>query len=95
LNPEGDTQAMGELRRVLAPGGNLLFVVPVGRPRICFNAHRIYSFDEIRDQFSDLTLREFRLVPDDPADGGLVEATPQQVAAQMYGCGCFWFQKPA
>ena len=94
LDAEGDTQAMRELRRVLAPGGNLLFVVPIGRERICFNAHRIYSFDQIRDRFSDLTLREFRLVPDDPAGGGLVEATPQQVATQMYGCGCFWFQKP-
>jgi len=94
LDPEGDTKAMIELRRVIAPGGNLFFVVPVGRPRVCFNAHRIYSFEQIRDRFSDLTLREFRLVPDEASEGGLVEATPQQVSTQTYGCGCFWFQRP-
>ncbi|MBA2687956.1 MAG: DUF268 domain-containing protein, partial [Gemmatimonadaceae bacterium] len=30
LDYDGDLKAMAELERVLAPGGNLLFVVPVG-----------------------------------------------------------------
>jgi hypothetical protein len=41
LDSEGDVKAMRELQRVLKPNGNLLFVVPVGVPRVMFNAHRI------------------------------------------------------
>lgn len=93
LDPEGDAKAMRELARVLAPAGQLLFVVPVGRPHICFNAHRVYSYDMILTAFSDLQLVEFKLVPDRESDGGLIEATPEMVAAQEYGCGCFLFQK--
>lgn len=94
LDPEGDIQAMRELARVLAPGGDLLFVVPVGQPRVCFNAHRIYSFEQIQADFRNLTLQEFRMIPDDPLDGGLVEADAELVATQQYACGCFWFRKP-
>lgn len=96
LDPEGDLRAISELKRVLAAGGDLLFVVPVGKPRIMFNAHRIYSHGQIAGYFSDLELREFSLVPDDPRVGGLVRnATSELADAQSYGCGCFWFRKPA
>lgn len=37
LDTDGDLKAIGELKRVLANGGTLLFVVPVGRPLIMFN----------------------------------------------------------
>lgn len=43
LNPAGTRLACAELARVLASGGDLFFSVPVGRPRTCFNAHRIHS----------------------------------------------------
>jgi SAM-dependent methyltransferase len=92
LDPNGDLRAMAELRRVLAPGGSLLFVVPVGRPVIMFNAHRIYAYDQVVRYFGDLTLRQFALVPDDPRYGLVEDATPQLADAQRYGCGCFWWQ---
>lgn len=95
LDPEGDLKAMRELSRVVAPGGTLLFVVPVGEPRIMFNAHRIYAYRQVISYFAGLELREFALVPDDPQDGGLIrEATEEMADAQSYGCGCFWFVKP-
>lgn len=95
LDPNGDLKAITELKRALARGGNLLFVVPVGRPRIMFNAHRIYAYDQIVDYLSELDLREFSLIPDSPRDGGLVRnATKGMADAQAYGCGCFWFRKP-
>jgi SAM-dependent methyltransferase len=91
LDPTGDLKAMAELRRVLAPAGTLLFVVPVGRPRIMFNAHRIYSTDQILDSFSGLRLQKFSLIPD---SGGLVENADLALAdRQNYGCGCFWFRR--
>lgn len=90
----GDGKAMQELLRVLAVGGNLLFVVPVGKPKIMFNAHRIYSYDQIMHAFSTLNLVEFALIPEDPKDGGIrYDATSVDVANQVYGCGCFWFKK--
>jgi hypothetical protein len=95
LDPDGDRKAMTELSRVICPGGNLIFVVPVGQPRVCFNAHRIYDFGQVRNAFRELDLKGFALVPDDPALGGLIEgAAPALVSEQTYGCGCFWFQKP-
>lgn len=92
IDPDGDLKAIAELKRVLAPGGNLLFVVPVGKPKIQFNAHRIYSYEMIRDYFSDLKLREFLLIPE--KEGPMIlNALPERVAEESYGCGCFWFVK--
>lgn len=95
LDPDGDLKAIAELKRVLQVGGNLLFVVPVGRtPRILFNAHRIYTYAQVTGYFSELELVEFALIPDDPMDGGLVRnASIEMSDAQNYGCGCFWFRK--
>jgi SAM-dependent methyltransferase len=92
IDPDGDLKAIAELKRVLAPGGSLLFATPVGKPKIVFNAHRIYAYDQIMSYFADLELREFALVPD---RGPLVAPATKALAdAQAYGCGCFWFQKP-
>lgn len=96
LDSEGDLKAIAELERVLAPGGSLLFVTPVGRPRLVFNAHRIYSYEQVRQAFRGLELKEFALVPDNHRDVGLIrQATPELADAQSWGCGCFWFVKPA
>ncbi|PLX85731.1 MAG: hypothetical protein C0617_03360 [Desulfuromonas sp.] len=94
LDPEGDLKAVAELKRVVAADGDLLFVVPVGVPRIMFNAHRIYSPEQIESLFSGFDLLEFALIPENPSDGGLVIQPSQKlVASQKYGCGCFWFRK--
>jgi SAM-dependent methyltransferase len=94
LDVDGDLKAMSELKRVLSPGGSLLFVVPVGRPRIMFNGHRIYAHEQILEHFDGLRLREFALIPDNPSDGGLIpRASAELVSQQSYGCGCYWFMK--
>lgn len=95
LDPDGDRKAIGELMRVLAPGGNLLVAVPVGRPRIQFNAHRIYDFAEFRGHFAGLDVVEFALITDEEVACGLIYDPPVElVNAQAYGCGCYWFRKP-
>ncbi len=94
LDYDGDLKAIAELKRVLAPGGMLLFVVPIGKPKIMFNAHRIYSYDQIMDYFKDLELKEFVLIPR-AGDGELVINAPKElVDSQDYGCGCFCSTKP-
>lgn len=94
LDPDGDLKAISELKRVLAEGGSLLFVVPIGKPKIMFNAHRIYSYDQIVNYFSELELQEFALIPENSADGGLLRnASGKMADAEAYGCGCFWFKK--
>jgi SAM-dependent methyltransferase len=96
LDPDGDLKAIRELCRVLAPGGNLMVAVPVGRPRIQFNAHRVYDDTEFRAYFTGLEVVEFALIPDGDAPVGLIYDAPRDlVDAQEYGCGCYWFRKPS
>lgn len=90
----GDIKAINELKRVLAPKGDLLFVVPIGQPKIVFNAHRIYGYDQIVELFAGFELVEFALVPDDSSKSGLIRNSTKEMAdKQAYGCGCFWFRK--
>ncbi len=94
LDSDGDLNAISELKRVLAPGGSLLFVVPIGKPKILFNAHRIYAFDQISKYFSDFEMKAFALILDNPVEGGFIEQATKELAdSQHYGCGCFWFKK--
>jgi len=94
MDQEADLKAIKELKRVTAPGGNLIFVVPVGRPKIAFNAHRIYSYGQILSYFKGFRLQEFSLIPDSAERDGIVANATQELAdKQRYGCGCFWFIK--
>ncbi len=94
LDPAGDAKGALELERVLAPGGNLLIVVPVGKPVIRFNAHRIYSHEQILKLFPALQLVEASLITDDPNDPVIHgHMSPGAWLAQEFGCGCFHFRK--
>lgn len=94
IDPDGDLKAMSELARVLAVGGYFYFVTPVGKSKICFNAHRIYSYEQILSYFPSLSLVEFSLIPDDGQERGIIQnADPKLVDMQDYGCGCFVFTK--
>lgn len=97
IDYNGDIKAMSELARVLAQSGNLLFVVPIGSKSIIqFNAHRIYTKEQIVSLFNKfgLELIEFALIPEKDADGGLVINPSQDLLNnQTYGCGCFYFTK--
>jgi hypothetical protein len=91
LNPNGTSLAFAELARVLAPGGNLYLALPVGRPRLCFNAHRIHSPETIRQFLGELDLLEFSGVHD---DGRFAENVPlREFDNSDYACGFFRFQR--
>mgnify|MGYP001446422644 CR=1 FL=1 len=97
MDYNGDLKAMQELARVLSIGGQLIFVVPVGRcDMIQFNAHRVYTRDTVVNEFSKLglVLKEFTLIPEKAEDGALVtNPSDQLLQKQKYACGCFLFSK--
>lgn len=94
VDSNGDLKAINELKRVLAKKGNLFVVVPIGTARIVFNAHRIYSKNQVLKYFKDLTIKEFALIPQESKDGDIViNPSKSLLNRQKYGCGCFWFQK--
>ena len=92
LDASGDRKAAAELARVLAPGGQLLMVVPLeDPPRVCFNAHRLYSYSQVMDLFPDLSLLEFTLISN---EGEIFEnADPRLLRGREYLCGCFRYTK--
>jgi SAM-dependent methyltransferase len=92
LDPDGTIKAARELERVLAPGGSLYFSLPVGRPRIVFNAHRIHDPVEILGFFPDLKLEEFAGVND--RGEYLPDIEPAVLRDQVYACGLFRLGRP-
>jgi SAM-dependent methyltransferase len=91
INAKGSEIAILELKRILKRGGLLYFVVPVGRQRTVFHAHRIFSPKYILEFFADCTLEEFSLIDD---AGAFAENIPLEVGEnQDYGCGCFLIRK--
>ncbi|MGA7594559.1 MAG: DUF268 domain-containing protein [Gallionella sp.] len=91
IDPLGTVKACKELQRVLAPGGNLYFGLPIGKPRVCFNAHRIHSTDQILEYFAGLRLVEFSFVND---KGRFMQNVEPNIAkGAKYGCGLFQFTK--
>ena len=91
LDPQGTQKAACELTRVLAKGGQLYFSLPIGKPRLCFNAHRIHSPGQILEYFKDLKLVEFCGVND---FGQFKEnILPDDFEGAHYACGMFHFTK--
>lgn len=95
INYDGDILAINELKRVLKKGGYLLFVVPIGKKSIIyFNAHRIYTLNQIKEYFSELELLEFVFITSKFDNTGLIKnASGDILDKENYGCGCFLFKK--
>lgn len=93
LDPAGTRKAAAELQRVLAPGGQLLFSGPVGRPRVCFNAHRIHSPRGLLETFNELRLEEFAGVDD--AGHFARHRRVEELEHSVYACGMFRLVRPA
>ncbi|MBK8696763.1 MAG: DUF268 domain-containing protein [Deltaproteobacteria bacterium] len=91
LDPDGSLKALAELQRVVAPGGDFYLGVPIGRERVCFNAHRVLSPQTVLRALGELSLVEFSAVND---AGDLVrDARPEDFAKADYSCGLFHFTR--
>jgi len=93
IDPEGTRKAALELARVLKPGGHLYLSLPIGRARVCFNAHRVHTTEQIISYFSDLQLLDFAAVTDDGHFQAM--AQPAELSHSDYACGMFHFTRTA
>lgn len=90
-DPQGDLKAIAELKRVIARDGSLFFVVPLGeKSTIQYNAHRIYTYQQVLSYFSDMKLVDFSYIND--AGQYIPQANEIDTIGQIYGCGCFHFK---
>ena len=98
IDLDGHKKGIKNLVRCLTDNGTLYLSTPVGRPRIEFNAHRVFDIHYLLDIFSShqLKLKSFAYVND---AGELIEhADPYSEAGNRnfnleYGCGIFELTK--
>jgi len=91
INADGARIAAEELQRLVAQGGAIYLSTPIGRERVCFNAHRVFAPATILSFFPQLRLTSFSYVSD---DGTLHEdVAPAAVPPLEYGCGFFELQR--
>lgn len=91
VDPDGFNKACSEISRVIEPGGNLLFAVPVGIPSVAFNAHRVLSTDQVIKAFPAMRLVEHSGIA---SNGKMVRNCPiGSLDFDRYGCGLFHFVK--
>lgn len=53
LDPAGHLKGLAQLKRMVRPGGRLYLSTPVGRERVEFNAHRVFSPASVLSWFGD------------------------------------------
>ncbi len=91
LDPLGTKTACKELSRTLAINGNLYFSCPVGKPRLCFNVHRIHSPQQIIKYFNNLKIIELSGIDD---EGNFIKNIDASILEKSdYACGLFHFTK--
>jgi len=91
LDVAGSQRGAAELERVTSTGGRIYISVPVGRERVCFNAHRVFAADTVTNWFQQCHLTEFSFVDD---NGRFHENQPVEAVPKLeYGCGMFIFEK--
>jgi hypothetical protein len=92
IDPAGCFAALAELERVLTEGGLLYLSTPIGRERVCFNAHRVFAPATILAALPRLSLKRFCYVGDDRRLH--VGASLMDAGSLDYGCGLFEFERP-
>lgn len=97
INAAADLTAISELKRVVKPGGTLIFATPIGgKAKVMYNAHRIYTYELLEKLFEGFKIADFAVISDSPKAYHFIEhATKADADACNYGCGCFWFRKKA
>jgi hypothetical protein len=94
LDVNADVTAIRNLISAAKIGGKIYFSVPVGRPEIYFNAHRIYKARWIAEFFAPFCLlNNFYLIPSDPVVMPISDCDLDSADKYSYASGCFEFVK--
>jgi len=95
LDPDGHIKGFVNLCKMLKPNGLLYISFPIGQPRVYFNAHRVFSPQEIlfwiEENDLDISLIRYDFV-DDNGDLNLnldIKDTPEL----EFGCGIYTLRK--
>jgi len=97
INANGYKLGISNMARLLKPGGIFYLSVPIGKERVEFNAHRIFSPQSLRDEVTDLgfELQEFSWV--DSANilsqSKDISFDMSKLEIQSYNLGIFIFKK--
>ena len=88
---EADRNAAGEMKRLLKPGGRLIFTTHItnGQPAIAFNAHRIYSREMILKLCKGLTCEDERFFDRLNRKYCSYDEVTSEVGAYSIYCGCW------
>lgn len=92
VDPNGHVRGFHSISKLLKPGGKLYISVPVGVPKVAFNAHRVLSpWDLLHFADGDFDLERFDYVDD---NGDLIcDANVIDAENLRYGCGIYTFVK--
>jgi len=91
LNIDGPEIACWELSRVVKPGGYLYLSTPIGRERVCYNAHHVFNPFTILEYCKALELVEFNMVDDEGKLHRDIKIKDYQ--KNEYSLGMFKFRK--
>jgi SAM-dependent methyltransferase len=97
IDYHGYLKAIDNITRILRPGGKFYFSVPIGKQRIEFNAHRVFSVSYLLDLFRNhFTINSFSFVNDKGDLFENVELKSPDVESNFnchWGCGIFEMTK--
>jgi SAM-dependent methyltransferase len=97
IDYHGYLKAIDNISRILQPGGKFYFSVPIGKQRIEFNAHRVFSISYLLDLFRNrFIINSFSFVNDKGDLFENVELKSPEVERNFnchWGCGIFEMTK--
>ena len=89
----GHVKGIENMTKMLKSGGRFYFSVPIGKQRIEFNAHRVFSIDYLLDLFNkSYSLDKFSYVDDKGKFHENIKLSDESIKANFncrYGCGIF------
>lgn len=94
IDPEACYKAFRAIQRVVKPGGYIYLSLPIGKERLCFNAHRVFDPHTVIQEFSKCELEEYSVI-DLSEDPVLIKNCDlrKYADAETSQMGLFCFQK--